>query len=52
LRQRTTALIIDYVGSRKARKRGGDLELTSLGAEVAAMRGLYLHDSLQDTGTA
>jgi RNA polymerase sigma factor (TIGR02999 family) len=27
-------LIIDYVRSRKARKRGGDFEITSIGAEV------------------
>jgi RNA polymerase sigma factor (TIGR02999 family) len=103
-------LIIDYVRSRKARKRGGDFEITSLGvdvgetpgevkdfvrlgeavdglaqvdpvlaqvvdlkffcgftfAEIAAMRGLsertvqrhwekarlFLHDAIQDAGTA
>ena len=28
-------LIIDYVRSRKARKRGGDFEITSLGDDVA-----------------
>jgi RNA polymerase sigma factor (TIGR02999 family) len=28
-------LIIDYVRSRKARKRGGDFEITSLGTDVA-----------------
>ena len=32
-------LIIDYVRSRKARKRGGDFEITSLGDDAGAARG-------------
>jgi RNA polymerase sigma factor (TIGR02999 family) len=32
-------LIIDYVRGRKARKRGGDLEITSLGTDVGEVSG-------------
>ena len=42
-------LIIDYARSRHALKRGGQVEITTIGSDVAAR--IYLHQTLAGSAT-